>query len=35
MESEVEKEEGRGSDLGMVASVLKKGNTTIGLVGGK
>ena len=35
MESEVEKKEGRGADLGMIASGSKKGNATMGLVGGK
>ena len=35
MESEVEKKEGRGADLGMIASGSKKENTTMGLVGGK
>ena len=35
MESEVEKKEGRGADLGMIASGSKKENTTRGLVGGK
>ena len=35
MESEVEKKEGKGVDLGMITSGSKKGNTTMGLVGGK
>ena len=33
MESEVEKKEGRGADLGMIASGSKKGNATMGLIG--
>ena len=35
MEIEAELKGGRGADQGMIASVLKKGNTTKGLVGGK
>ena len=35
MESGAEPKEGRGSDQGMIASRMKKENTTIGLVGSK
>ena len=35
MESEVELKGGRGANQGMIASGSKKGNTTMGLVGGK
>ena len=33
MESEVEKKEGVGADIGMIASGSKKGNATMGLIG--
>ena len=33
MESEVKKKEGRGADLGMIASGSKKESATMGLVG--
>ena len=35
MDSEVEKEEGRGADLGMITSGSKNKNTTTGLDCGK